>query len=145
MKFRRLFSVGLLAAMVVGAGPVNAPAAEAPTRVVVPGGTYTNVSPLLLQKMLEQKDFFFVNVHIPYEGEIARTDAHIPFDQVETLIRQFPSNKDAKLLLYCQSGRMSDIAARTLVRLGYTNLWHLQGGMIDWQQQGYPLLDSPKK
>jgi rhodanese-related sulfurtransferase len=40
---------------------------------------------------------------------------------------------------------MSDIAARTLVRLGYTNIWHLKGGMVDWRQQGYPLLDMPKK
>ncbi len=145
MKIRRLVSGVAFGWMILGAAVATGVAGEAPARVAVPGGAYINVSPLLLQQMLEQKDFFFVNVHIPYEGEIARTDAHIPFDQVEKLLHQFPANKDAKLLLYCQSGRMSDIAARTLVRLGYTNLWHLQGGMIDWSQQGYPLLDRPKK
>jgi rhodanese-related sulfurtransferase len=129
----------------VGVSSVKAMAGESPARVPVPGGAYTNVTSPLLQQMLEKKDFFFVNVHIPYEGEIAKTDAHIPFDQVEKLIRQFPTKKDAKILLYCQSGRMSDIAARTLVRLGYTNLWHLQGGMIEWRQQGYPLSGLPKR
>jgi rhodanese-related sulfurtransferase len=125
--------------------PGKALAGEAPARVPVPGGEYTNVTSPLLRQMLEQKDFFFVNVHIPYEGEIAKTDAHIPFDQVEKLAHQFPAKKDAKILLYCQSGRMSDIAARALVGLGYTNLWHLKGGMAEWRQQGYPLLNLPRK
>lgn len=92
-----------------------------------------------------RKDFFFVNVHIPYEGEIARTDAFIPFDQVEKQLNRLPSNKGAKIVLYCQSGRMSDIAARTLVRLGYTNLWNLEGGMIVWRQRGYSLITAPAK
>jgi rhodanese-related sulfurtransferase len=64
---------------------------------------------------------------------------------VEKQVRQLPAKKDAKILLYCQSGRMSDIAVRTLVRLGYTNLWHLKGGMVAWRLQGYPVLDSPKQ
>lgn len=33
---------------------------------------------------------------------------------------------------------MSDIAARRLVRHGYTNLWNLEGGMVAWRQRGYP-------
>ena len=145
MSIRRLLCVVVFGMMALGPGVVKAVAGDTPARVAVPGGAYTNVTPPLLRPMLDQKDFFFVNVHIPYEGEIPRTDAHVPFDQVEKLIRQFPAKKDAKILLYCQSGRMSDIAARTLVRLGYTNLWHLKGGMVEWRQQGYPLLDSPKQ
>jgi rhodanese-related sulfurtransferase len=141
----RLLYVALIAMIALGPGVVKARAGEAPARVAVPGGAYTNVTPPLLRQMLERKDFFFVNVHIPYEGEIAQTDRFIPYDQVEKLVGQFPAKKDARILLYCQSGRMSDIAARTLVRLGYTNIWHLKGGMIDWRKQGYPLLDSAKK
>jgi len=34
---------------------------------------------------------------------------------------------------------MSDLATRALVKLGYTNVWHLDGGMINWEQAGYPL------
>ncbi|HSD50656.1 MAG TPA: rhodanese-like domain-containing protein [Candidatus Methylomirabilis sp.] len=145
MNIDRLVCVVVLWAVALGANPVTAVAGDAPARVPVPGGAYTNVTAPLLRQMLERKDFFFVNVHIPYEGEIAPTDAFIPYDQVEKLLHQFPTKKDAKILLYCQSGRMSDIAARTLVRLGYTNLWHLKGGMVGWRQQGYPLSDLPKK
>ncbi len=145
MRIRWLLGIAIFGGVALGVNALEAAAGEAPARVAVPGGVYSNVTPPLLRKMLDQKDFYFVNVHIPYEGEIARTDAFIPYEQVEKLIHQFPAKKDAKILLYCQSGRMSDIAARTLVQLGYTNIWHLKGGMTDWRQQGYPLLDSPKK
>lgn len=37
-------------------------------------------------------------------------------------------------------GRMSAIAVRTLVALGYRDVWHLDRGMIDWQRAGYPLI-----
>jgi rhodanese-related sulfurtransferase len=40
---------------------------------------------------------------------------------------------------------MSNIAAETLVRLGYTNVWNLVGGMVDWRQRGYPLIGGPAK
>jgi ABC-type phosphate transport system substrate-binding protein len=44
------------------------------------GGSYTDVSAVGLAAMLENKDFPLINVHIPYEGEIERTDLFIPFD-----------------------------------------------------------------
>jgi len=95
--------------------------------------------------MLARKDFFFVNVHIPYEGEIARTDAFIPFDRTPALIPEYPADKNAKIVLYCRSGRMSDIAARKLAAAGYTNLFNLAGGMIAWQKAGLPVVMDPAK
>ena len=105
--------------------------------------SYRKLTPVELKAMLERKDFLFVNVHIPYEGYIDSTDASIPFDKVEQQRRLLPSKKDAKIVLYCMSGRMSGIAADTLVRLGYTNVSHLEGGMIAWRNAGYALKDSP--
>lgn len=145
MRIRRLHFVAAFSIAVLVAVTSTAGTAESGTRVAVPGGAYTNVTSPALKQMLDGKDFFFVNVHIPYEGEIARTDAFIPFDQVEKQLNRLPSNKGAKIVLYCQSGRMSDIAARTLVRLGYTNLWNLEGGMIVWRQRGYSRITAPAK
>ena len=107
------------------------------------GGSYGKLAVGELKAMLERKDFLFVNVHIPYEGEIDRTDAFIPFDKVEQQLHLLPAKRDAKIVLYCMSGRMSGIAAGSLVRLGYTNVSHLEGGMIAWQKAGYPLKNAP--
>jgi rhodanese-related sulfurtransferase len=109
------------------------------TKVSVDGGSYLDITPAALNALLSNKDFFFVNVHIPYQGEIAQTDAFIPFDQTHESLDKYPPDKSAKIVLYCRSGRMSDIAARELVRQGYTRVFTLAGGMIEWESAGLPL------
>jgi phage shock protein E len=101
------------------------------------GGQYIDITPQELNMMLEEKDFFFVNVHIPYEGELPDTDAFIPFDEIEENLSEFPQDKEAKIVLYCRSGSMSATAARDMVRLGYTNVYNLDGGFRAWLEAGF--------
>ncbi len=110
-------------------------------QVSVDGGSYTNVDADELNTMLQDEDFVFVNVHIPFQGDIADTDLSIPYDQITEPgnLAQLPAEKNAKIVLYCRSGRMSAIAAESLAKLGYTNIWNLEGGMVEWEQAGYPL------
>jgi len=95
---------------------------------------------LQLAAMLAQKDFFLVNVHIPYEGEIKDTDAFIAYDSIADNVDTLPQDKNAKIVVYCRSGGMSAIAARELVHLGYTQVSDLAGGMIDWEKNGYKII-----
>jgi rhodanese-related sulfurtransferase len=115
------------------------------TPVSVDGGSYLNITPATLNAILVKKDFLFVNVHIPYEGEIALTDAFIPYDQTKASLDKYPAEKSAKIVVYCRSGRMSDIAARELVRQGYTQVLNLDGGMIEWEKSGLALKRSQGK
>jgi rhodanese-related sulfurtransferase len=114
------------------------------TRLEVPGGAYTNLKPHELKAMLEAKDFLLVDVHTPHEGQLPSTDFRIPFDQVEQNIDLFPSDKAAKIVLTCQTGAMSSEASKTLVRLGYTQVFNLDGGMRAWQSVGYELIPEGK-
>ena len=108
-------------------------------QVSVDGGSYTDVNATELQTMLVNKDFTLVNVHIPFEGNISKTDISIPYDQIDRNLDKLPSDRNAKIVLYCRSGRMSEMAAETLVGLGYTNVWNLLGGMVAWEQAGLPI------
>ncbi len=102
-------------------------------------GQYTNLTVSELQAMLKNKDFMFINVHVPYQGRIAQTDAFIPYDQIDQNLDKLPADKSAKIVLYCHGGNMSATAARTLANLGYTNIYQLVGGFADWKAAGLPL------
>jgi len=99
------------------------------------------VSPKDLKEKLESKNFTFINVHTPYEGEIAGTDIFIEFDGLVAAKTQLPQDKSAEIILYCKTGRMSAEALLTLQKLGYTNVKHLDGGMEAWEKVGENLLD----
>jgi rhodanese-related sulfurtransferase len=109
--------------------------------VAVDGGMYTSVNANELNTMLKNKDFVFINVHIPFEGNIAGTDLSIAYDQITDPVNlaQLPVDKNAKIVLYCRSGRMSAIAAEALVNQGYANVWDLTGGMVEWEQAGFDI------
>jgi len=109
-------------------------------RAAAPNKGFTDISVGQLSTMLESKDFFFVNTHVPYEGEIADTDAFIPYNELDAYADQLPADKGAKIVLYCRSGRMSEIAAAALVEKGYTNVYELDGGMLAWEDAGLPLI-----
>lgn len=107
--------------------------------VSVAGGSYQNLAPAELNTILRNKDFIFVNVHIPFAGNITNTDLSFPYNEIEQNLFQLPSDKNEKIVLYCRSGRMSEIAAEELVLLEYTNVWNLTGGMVNWEQAGYEI------
>ena len=108
-------------------------------QVQAQGGAYTEINVNELQSMLKDKDFVLVNVHIPFEGDIPNTDVSLPYDQIAQSLDQLPADKNTRIVLYCRSDRMSTIASETLVGLGYTNVYNLDGGMIAWENAGLAL------
>lgn len=107
------------------------------SKVEVNAGYYTNITADRLAAMLQNKDFLFINVHIPYDGEIEKTDLFLPYDKTNENLNLLPQDKNSKIVVYCRSGPMSTTASKVLVEAGYTNVWNLEGGMGAWKKQGY--------
>ena len=99
--------------------------------------TYKNMTVDELNQQLKNKDFALVDVHIPEQKHINGTDVFIPYDDIENQLDKLPSDKDAKIVLYCRSGRMSEIAAEKLAQRGYTNVYNVVGGIAEWIKKGY--------
>lgn len=50
---------------------------------------------------------------------------------------QVPQAKGKKRVLHCHTGNRSAQAARKLLAAGYTEVYHLRGGLESWQAAGY--------
>lgn len=64
------------------------------------------------------------------EGHIANSIL-VPYQNIEENIAKLPSDKDQIILVYCRSGRRSNIAANELVERGYHRVYDF-GGIEDW-------------
>ncbi len=124
----------------VGSGSTATAGGSDGTVVQARGGHWTNITPDTLASLLKQKDFTLLNVKTPYIGEIAGTDLYIPYDQIAARSAELPTDKSAKIVVYCRSGNESAIASQTLVDLGYTNIDNLDGGMNAWTASGRSLV-----
>jgi len=102
-------------------------------------GGYREMSVAELHGRLEGKDFPLINVHVPFEGDLPGTDDSIPFDQITAHLDQLPADKDATIVLYCRTGRMSIEAAEVLAGLGYTSVYNVTGGFLEWTAAGFPM------
>lgn len=115
----------------------NATDFQTPSPPTNPSSTLTAYRTLTIDEFAEiitneSEQYTIVNVHIPFEGEIDETDLSVPYNDLEALTTALP-DKNAPIILYCRSGRMSEEASRALVELGYTQIWDVPGGMNAWQ------------
>ncbi|MCF2863351.1 rhodanese-like domain-containing protein [Pseudoalteromonas sp. Cnat2-41] len=51
-------------------------------------------------------------------------------------------NKDTAIVVYCRSGRRAGIALEALKKQGFTQLYHLEGDFLKWQQAELPLINQ---
>ncbi|MDX1836461.1 rhodanese-like domain-containing protein [Legionella taurinensis] len=64
---------------------------------------------------------------------------HIPKDEIASRIKDVAPDLDSPVYLHCKGGVRSLTAAQTLKDLGYTALYSLDGGIMDWMKAGYPV------
>lgn len=93
------------------------------------------------------KGFFLIDVRTPEEhgsGFIPGTDLNIEYSQIKARHREIGAKPDDHIVVYCQSGRRSNIAAETLADLGYKHVYNVRGSMDAWTDAGYPV-DMPQR
>lgn len=89
-----------------------------------------------------KKGFVLVDVRSPEEhqaGRIPGTDLNIDFREIQSRHREIGAQFDDHIVVYCQSGHRSNIAAETLADLGYRQVYNVAGSMNAWIEAGFPV------
>ena len=89
-----------------------------------------------------EKGFVLVDVRTPEEhraGNIPGTDLNIDFREIKSRHRDIGAQFDDHIVVYCQSGHRSNIAAETLADLGYRHVYNVSGSMNAWLEAGFPV------
>ena len=64
---------------------------------------------------------------------------HLGKGILERDIEQRMPDPGTEMVLYCGGGFRSALAADNLQKMGYTNVWSMDGGIRGWREKGYPL------
>ena len=96
---------------------------------------YQKITPVVVKERLDKGEkLIIIDVRTKEEydsGHIPRS-LLIPYDEMEATAASLLPDKNASIIVYCRSGRRSEIAAKSLVKLGYTNVADL-GAISDWK------------
>src|SRR5438309_1314358 len=64
---------------------------------------------------------------------------HLGKGVIERDAEQCLPDTAAEIILYCGGGYRSALAADNLQKMGYTNVYSMDGGVRGWREKGYPL------
>lgn len=78
---------------------------------------------------LKEDSYLIVDLKEAYEASKwnAPNIQNVPIDQLENYLKNY--NKDQKIILFCQYGNKSQLAADYLMKNGFTSVFHLKNGI----------------
>jgi rhodanese-related sulfurtransferase len=62
--------------------------------------------------------------------------------KIKETIDKLPKDKNAKIVVYCSIGIRSETVAHKLIQEGYTNVYNLYGGIFEWKNANFKVIDT---
>ena len=63
---------------------------------------------------------------------------NVPHKALPDKLAEILAFGDREVVLYCERGKRSVMATAVLREAGFSSIWHLQGHMVGWRDQGLP-------
>jgi rhodanese-related sulfurtransferase len=101
-----------------------------------------HISPMLAADAIANSNAAIVDVREPEELDIIKFDSteviHLPMSVIAERYSELP--KDRPLVIACNNGIRSVKAVNLLNYQGFANTANLDGGIIEWNRDGLPLI-----
>ena len=95
----------------------------------------------LRQSLGAKEDLFLVDVREAgeYEGGHIPGAVNISVNELPSRVKELPPDRNARIIVYCATGRRSAYAAMFLRVYGYNDVRTLVHGIREWTGLGYPV------
>ncbi len=97
-------------------------------------------SPYLLERVASN-DWLLIDVRSPEEY----ADGHIPgainmpHENINSYLSELEQHKNKPIIIYCRSGRRAKLAMKVLQEHDFTDVMHLEGDILGWNEAGLTL------
>lgn len=100
----------------------------------------------LNKKINNQHPFYLIDVRECDEFQRGSIAYAIPLSKgiIERDIEKYIPNFEAEIVVFCSGGFRSCLVANNLQKMGYYQVFSLQGGFRAWLEAGYPLTKVAK-
>lgn len=108
---------------------------------------YKTASPAAAVMLLNRDDSIVLDVREPAEYAKGHIEGarHIPMGKFQERLFELETHKTSPVVVYCQQGTRAKEACKQLVNAGFTQVFYLEGGLLSWQEQKFPLVRKSKK
>jgi len=95
----------------------------------------------VLNKQKEGHHFVLIDVREDHEWDQDHIQGaiHLGKGIIERDIEKTVPDANTEIVLYCGGGFRSAIAAESLEKMGYSNVFSMDGGIRAWKDAGFPL------
>lgn len=102
------------------------------------------IEPFEAAQEIEGGDVVLIDTREPHEYQEAHLEGGrlVPPGLLGEEIGEAAPDRSARTILYCRSGNRSYKAAEQLQALGYEDVASVAGGIVEWQQQGLPVVSA---
>jgi rhodanese-related sulfurtransferase len=96
----------------------------------------------LIQTNSDNPDFIIIDVRTSAEYDSGHIENAVLVDYNSANFREEISkyDRDKKYLIYCRTGRRSAGARDIMEELGFSYIYHMDGGITEWVAEGFPVV-----
>jgi len=91
-----------------------------------------------LIEFIELNDAVLVDVRTEdeYNSGYIENSLNIDYFSNEFSVNADKLDKNTPIILYCRSGKRSSMSANKISKLGFKEIYNLQGGILEWIEEG---------
>ena len=103
---------------------------------------YRDITPAEVVNLMNSQSPVLLDVRGSHELEGGTIDGarHIAADDLSQNMDSLEKYKEHSIIAFCSQGAKAPVACRLLVKRGFSNIYHLKGGINAWQQANMPIV-----